>query len=389
MKLLIYAHAFAPMIGGIETYTMLLAQGLSQTNRSGAYSFEVTVVTQAIANGMKDSVLPFRVVRRPRVKQLARLVRETDVVHIANPAFLPMLFAWLLKKPAVVEHDGYQAACPNGLFFHEPTKSDCPGHFLARRYQECLRCNWGNSGKWKSFRMLFLTFPRRWLCSRMSVNIGASHHVAARVALPRTQVIYHGVPLSLAFPQPDGSLTSFGVCFAYVGRMVSEKGVPVLLRAAQLLVTEGYEFRLKLIGDGPERPDLERMTDELGLRGRTIFTGFLQGEALHEALREATAAVMPSIWEDVSPLASIEHMMSGRLLVASDLGGLGELVDGAGLKFAAGDAAALAGCLRRVLEDPSLVRELGAKARARALELFAQDRMVRDHMHVYLQIASI
>jgi glycosyltransferase involved in cell wall biosynthesis len=178
------------------------------------------------------------------------------------------------------------------------------------------------------------------------------------------------------------------ICFAYVGRMVQEKGIPVLLRAAQLLAMRGYQFRLKLIGDGPVRAELERMTDELSLRGRTVFTGFLQGEALHEALREATAAVMPSIWEDVAPLASIEHMMNGRLLIASDLGGLGELVDGAGLKFAAGNAEALAECLRRVLEDPNLARELGAKARARAQELFVQDRMVSDHMHVYSRITS-
>lgn len=388
MKLLIYTHAFAPMIGGIETYTMLLAQGLCQATPSGADSFEVTVVTQAVANGMDDSILPFRVVRRPGVAQLACLVWETDVVHIANPAFLPMLFAWFLRKPTAVEHDGYQSACPNGLLFHEPTHSDCTGHFLAHRYRECLRCNSGNSGKWGSFRMLLLTFPRRWLCSRMSVNIGASHHVAGRVAMPRTQVIYHGVPISPAVPQSDEPPTSSGACFAYVGRMVREKGVPVLLRAAQLLATQGYGFRLKLIGDGPVRSDLERMTDELGLRGRTVFTGFLQGQALEEALREATAAVMPSIWEDVSPLASTEHMMGGRLLIASDLGGLGELVDGAGLKFAAGNAEALAECLRRVLEDPNLVRELGAKARARALKLFAQDRMVSDHMRLYFQIAS-
>ena len=236
--------------------------------------------------------------------------------------------------------------------------------------------------------MLLLTFPRRWLCSRVTVNIGASHHVAGRVAMPRTQVIYHGVPGSPTVSEPDEPSSSSGVCFAYVGRMIKEKGVAVLLRAARLLATRGYEFRLKLIGDGPVRPELERMTDEFGLRERTVFTGFLQGQALQEALREATAAVMPSIWEDVSPLACSEHMMNGRLLIASDLGGLGELVDGAGLKFPAGNAEALAECLRRVVEDPSLAYKLGAKARARAHELFVQDRMVSEHVQVYSRIAS-
>ncbi len=388
MKLLIYTHPFAPMVGGIETYTMLLAQGLSNRPRTDDDLFEVTVATQAAANGMDDSALPFRVIRRPNAAQLARLIWDTDVLHIANAAFLPMLLAWLLRKPVVVEHDGYQTACPNGLLFHGSTRSDCPGYFLSRRYRECLRCNWRDPGKWESLRMLILTFPRRWLCSRVTVNIGASRHVADRVAMPRTQVIYHGVPPSTAATETGESSASAGVCFAYVGRMVNEKGVPVLLRAARLLATRGYKFRLKLIGDGPARPELERMTDELGLRGRTIFTGFLEGRALQEALREATAAVMPSIWEDVAPLACSEHMMKGRLLIASDLGGLGELLDGAGLKFAAGDAEALAECLRRVVDDPDLARELGSKARARAKELFVQDRMVSDHVQVYSRIAS-
>lgn len=388
MKLLIYTHPFAPMVGGIETYTMLLAQGLSNGPRAGGDFFEVTVATQAAANGMDDSALPFRVIRRPKLAELGRMIWEADVLHIANPAFLPMLLAWLMRKPVVVEHDGYQAVCPNGLLFHGSTESDCPGYFLARRYRECLHCNRQNLGKWESLRTLLLTFPRRWLCGRMTVNVGASHHVARRVAMPRTEVIYHGVPCLPAVTEPDKPSASSGVCFAYVGRMIKEKGVAVLLRAAQLLATQGYEFRLKLIGDGPVRAELERMTDELGLRERTVFTGFLEGQDLHEALLEATAAVMPSIWEDVSPLACSEHMMNGRLLIASDLGGLGELVDGAGLKFAAGNAEALAECLRCVVEDPDLARELGAKAHARARELFVQDRMVSDHAQVYSRIAS-
>ena len=118
----------------------------------------------------------------------------------------------------------------------------------------------------------------------------------------------------------------------------------------------------------------ERMTDTLGLRERTVFMGSLQGEALHNAMKDATAAIMPSIWEDVAPLASIEHMMNGRLLVASDIGGLGELVNGVGLKFPPGDSEALADCLRQVLERPGLAHELGNKASARARVLFTHDR---------------
>jgi glycosyltransferase involved in cell wall biosynthesis len=220
----------------------------------------------------------------------------------------------------------------------------------------------------------------------MTLHIGPSNHVARRVEMPRTQIVYHGIACPTGATQIEYKVDST-VCFAYVGRMVQAKGVPVLLRAAQRLQKLGYEFRLKLIGDGPVRADLERMTDELGLRSRTIFTGFLQGDALDEAMREATAAVMPSIWQDVAPLASIEHMMNGRLLIASDIGGLGELVDGVGLKFPAGDDEALADCLRRVLEEPRLARELGNSARERARLLFTLDRMAKDHLQVYAAIA--
>ena len=143
MKLLIYTHPFAPMVGGIETYTMLLAQGLSNRPRTDDDLFEVTVATQAAANGMDDSALPSRVIRRPNAAQLARLIWDTDVLHIANAAFLPMLLAWLLRKPVVVEHDGYQTACPNGLLFHGSTRSDCPGYFLSRRYRNACAVTGG------------------------------------------------------------------------------------------------------------------------------------------------------------------------------------------------------------------------------------------------------
>jgi len=384
MKLLLYAHAFAPMIGGIETYTMLLATGLAEAVPTETATPRVTVVTQARSNGMDDSVLPFRVIRRPGVIRLVRMIGDADVIHIASPAFLPMLFAWLLRKPVVVEHDTYQSVCPNGLLFHEPTKSDCPGHFRARRFKECLSCNLENLGAWGSLRVLVLTFPRRWLCRRMTLHIGPSAHVAGRVGMPRTQVIYHGVrPPAVQFC-PDSA--SSDVCFAFIGRMVNEKGVPILLRAAQQLANLGYDFRLKLIGDGPVRAELERMVDELDLRERTIFTGFLEGEALREAMKDVTAAVMPSICQDVAPLASIELMLDGRLVIASDIGGLGELVDDVGLKFSPGDFTALADCLRQVLEHPGLARQLGNRASERARALFTYDRMARDHLQAYVQI---
>ena len=102
-----------------------------------------------------------------------------------------------------------------------------------------------------------------------------------------------------------------------------------------------------------------------------------------DELRDVQAVVMPSVWEETAGLAAIEQMMRGRLVIASDVGGLGEIVGDAGLKFPPGDAGALADCMRKVLRDPSLIESFGRKARERALRLFTRSRMTEEHARLY------
>ena len=385
MKVLIYAHDWAPLIGGIETVTMVLALGLSNWKATDdGETIEVTLVTQTAANGMDDSAFPFRIVRQSSQRGLAKLVRSSDIIHIANPAFMPLFFGWCFRKPTVLEHDGYQSICPNGLLVYEPDRSVCPGHFMAGRYGECVRCNSVSLGWVKSLRSLLLSFPRRWLSRRVARNIAPTNHVGRRVALPRTQIMYHGVPNFVLLRPAEGTDRDKTLpCFTYIGRLVLEKGLPVLLLASKKLSQNGYSFSLRIVGDGSERAALERMTDELGLREQTEFVGAVPVDAIPELIAEATAVVMPSVWEDVAPLAASELLMQGHLVIASDIGGLGEIVDGAGLKFPAGDSDALASCMRQVLDNPKMASELRLKARQRGMEVFSEKRMVEEHAHLY------
>jgi glycogen synthase len=125
MKLLIFAHYFTPSIGGVETSVLLLARGLATLHPA----ISVTVVTQTPAGSFVDGSLPFRVVRHPTFFNLFRLIRGSDVVHVAGPSILPMAISRFLRKPTVVEHHGYQAICLNGLLLHMPERSLCPGYF--------------------------------------------------------------------------------------------------------------------------------------------------------------------------------------------------------------------------------------------------------------------
>jgi glycosyltransferase involved in cell wall biosynthesis len=358
---------------------MLLAQGLAR--RPGEDAIEVRVVTRTAARGSDDRQFPFTVVRRPSVATLAQLIWWADIVHVAGPCFLPMLLGLMLRKRVVVEHHGYQAICPSGLLLHRQTASACPGHFMAGRYGECLGCNAHEEGWVKSTAMMLRTFPRRWLCAAVTRNVPITRHVERRLQLPKSQVIYYGIEDQA--PLNSATALDKPLCFAFVGRLVEEKGVAVLLNATGRLKQRGHAMRLRIVGDGPERASLENLTTQLGIQEQVTFTGFLRGEALAHALEDAVAVVMPTLMEETAGLAVIEQMMRGRVVIVSDIGGLSEVVGDAGLKFAPGNAESLSACLRQVIEDPALVRTLSERARQRAAHWFTVDRMVTEHVALY------
>ncbi|MGH9682882.1 MAG: glycosyltransferase family 4 protein [Candidatus Acidiferrales bacterium] len=364
--------------------TLSLATGLAEWARAHqGESIEVTFVTRTPANGMDDSKFPFPVVRRPSIPELIRLFRSADVINLAGPAVVPLTLSWILRKPTVLDHHGYQSVCPNGILVYGPDRSICPGHFMAKRYGKCIQCNRREMGLVGSIRNLLLTLPRRWLSKRVTTNVGVSPHVSRRVNLPRTTTIWNGVPdltngRDIAFDLP--------ICFGYLGRLVTDKGLPVLLRAGRELASKGYDFRVRIVGDGPERGNLENMAQALGLLDRTEFIGSVPATGIQQTLQGVTVMVMPSVCEDVAPLAAMEQMMEGRLLIASNIGGLGIIANGGGLTFPVGDAGGLAARMQQVLDDPSCAAVLGKRARQLALETFTQDRMVAEHVRLYRNV---
>jgi glycogen synthase len=388
MNILIYTHDFAPSIGGVQTITTILAQGLadarSPANGRPEQTNEVTVVTRTPAGTMDDTRLAFRVVRFPSAAQLYRLIRRADVVHISGPAILPMAIGLLLRKPVVVEHHGYQAICPSGVYLHQPDGNLCPGYFKSGNYLECFHCQAVEVSNTRSLRNVLLMFPRRWLAKRVAANIGPSDYTGRRIALPRTHTIYHGIedPLGSVPLHPAARKATY---FAYLGRLVPEKGVDLLLRAAGKVKQSGRSFRLKIIGDGPERKALERIAEESNLGDCVEFLGYRRVDGLAESLADVSVSVIPSRWEEAAGLAAIEPMMRGGLVIAADIGGLGEMVGSVGLKFPPNDVEALADCMRQVIDDPNLIGSVGEAARERALKIFGKEGMTQQHLYLYGQ----
>lgn len=167
-----------------------------------------------------------------------------------------------------------------------------------------------------------------------------------------------------------------------------QKGLDIALTALSRL-THRPEVRLVIAGEGPEGPSLRALAQRLGVSDRVEFRGLVTPDRLPAMLNEATMVLMPSRWEGL-PVAALEAAMLARPVVATDVGGVTEIVvDGeTGLIVALEDPTSLAAAIERLLEDPARAAALGAHARERALAGFTIDRSARSYDALYRQMAE-
>src|ERR1700723_2441912 len=109
MKILLYSEFFMPVPGGVQSIVLELAGGLAAwaSRHAGESPIDVVVVTRTIETTPEDSLFPFRLVRRPGLWRLIRLLGHADGVLLAGPAMLPLVLGRLLRKPLIIEHHGF------------------------------------------------------------------------------------------------------------------------------------------------------------------------------------------------------------------------------------------------------------------------------------------
>jgi glycogen synthase len=384
MKLLIYSHFFAPSVGGVETIVRSLAIGLANLrSEQEAPQFDITLITEIPSNGSDDQSLPFRLVRQPGTIELFRLISNSEVIHIAGPALVPMAIGLLLGKPIVVEHHGFHPICPNGQLLFEPTQRLCSGHFMAGNHRECLRCN-ASTGFVISCKLWLLTFVRRLFCTLVSRNVVPTMWLGELLRLPQTVTIPHGVEPLKAFSRDQETVGD--PLIGFQGRLVTTKGVQILIEASRILRQQNCPFEIVIIGDGPERKTLEQLAGELGLAEYVRFTGRLPDSEVEATIASASVIVVPSLAGEVFGLVVAENMQRGLPVVASDLGAFREVLGDAGMTFHTGDSSDLASKLFELLNNPSLRSSLAQRARNRSEALFSQKRMIELHADLYKRL---
>ncbi len=179
--------------------------------------------------------------------------------------------------------------------------------------------------------------------------------------------------------------------FVYTGRLAREKGVALLLASLARCRVTYPAARVRVIGDGPLRRELEQLATMLGVADAVEFTGWVGESAVDGYRADAWACVCPSLWAEPFGLAAIGSTLAGVPVIASDSGGFAETVEHGvnGLRFRAGDVAALTEAMLSIASgDAFPAHRLEAAKVARAAEQYGMRQHVNRVRALFAEISA-
>lgn len=338
---------------------------------SGPSQVAVNLLADGVRRGWRMTLvlLERRGAELERVRTAAAAVGAEVIALRAERAFDPVL-SWRLRallatlKPDVVHCHGYKPAA---------------AALLAGRAAGCARVLTVHGWHRANRKLVVYEQLERRLAHFFDRTFAVSPELEAelrRSGVPKRRLVLARNAFDLAGAAwPDGAeIRAERACWRLpagpvvgaVGRLRREKGLDLLLRA--LAGSSGVA--LVLVGDGPERPELERLAGKLDLRPPPVFAGVTDKPLA--ALAALTVVALPSRSEGL-PQSLLEAMALGRPVVATRIASLPEVLDegNAGLLVPPDDPEALGAAIRRLLNDPQLASRLGTAARRRVKEHYA------------------
>ncbi len=357
----------------VSAYPARSVSGINQTVRNLAgslrpqgYQVELWCPGDEVANAQPLEIVSLAVARsRGRNLALAfrtfrRLLkdgRDADVIHVHQPHFqslIALIAARLLGRPSVVT-------------FHVKVPDARP-----------------------------LMRFRDWLLARLEARcadatVVLSPRVADDFSLRAYRIIPNGVTVPPVVDEllsaPDAA-RSDGLTLVFVGRVTRTKGVFVLLEALASLQARLPGLRLTTFGPVDEPIEYEGAKQKLGVDSVVSDEGF--DPAWRERLRPDVLFVLPSFYEGM-PLALLEAMASGMLVVATPVGSIPDIVRDkeTGLLAAVGDPDALAKAIQWAAEHPSAARNIAANGRQLVSKHYSIEAVARSHLELYRGLASV
>ncbi len=350
---------FPPEVGGLESHVFHLCRGLV------ASGCRVSVVTSRSLEGAAprenmDGIEVYRTwfpSRSPvgwvlhamgSVPVTRRLAREADVLHAQAFSSIPPLDAARRKGTPMV-----------GTLH--------TSHFLVR----------AERARWAPVLRRLVRAPDHVFAASEEIR-----DVAMELASDVTvEALTNGVDTERFRPVPPALPSASRPRLVVPRRLFEKNGVEFLVRAMPLLA-DRMDVEAVIVGDGPERPRLEALAQDLAVADRIRFLGARPNADMPGLIRSGDLAVIPSLMEATS-VAALECMACEVPVAASRVGGLPEIVDDTvGGLFEPADPESLADRVAFLLRSSDLAR-MGRTGRARVEERWSNRRLVERHLEVY------
>jgi L-malate glycosyltransferase len=365
-------QSFSPIVGGAELQLERLLPYLAERGAT------VTVLTRGHAERPRHETVPGGEVRR------SRLAGRSPA---ASAAFVLWALVHLARRRRRVDVVHTHGSLSEGTIALGATALGVPALVMVLR-----------SGYWGDLeRLLAKPLGRRrlrLLARRVTfVALSAESREELRAhGVPEERIlgIPYGVDCRVYRPAGEAERTALRAelglpaspLAVYVGRLTHVKRVETVIEA----LPAAPDLHFAVVGDGPERPALERLSADRGLGGRVRFVGF--SDRVPDYLRAADVFVLPSRAEGMSN-ALLEAMACGLACAATPVSGSTELLaDGRGLLVPEGDVAAWGEALARLGGDPGLRSRLGGAAAAHVREHLSIDRQADRLVAAYGTLAG-
>lgn len=360
---------YAPEVGGLESHVAGVAESLVRRGH------EVRVVTSRSRPGLpKEEEMRGVSVRRCRMPARSPVGWSAFAVGSTGP--MRALARWA----DIVHAESFASVFPAGIAARSARRpwlaSFHTSHFLRL----------ARTPAWAPILGRLVRWPDRVLAASKEIA-----EVAMALA-PGVSVeaLTNGVDTDRFRPPANGAGSGArdaaggppGASVIVPRRLYEKNGVEHLVRALPEVRARIPELSVTVVGDGPERPRLEALAAELDLGSSLVFLGSRPHEAMPDLLASASIAVFPSLMEATS-VAALESMACGLPVVATNVGGLPEIVDeDVGCLVPPADSHALAEAMIRLLTDPRR-EEKGRKARERVVARWSNERLVDRHLEIY------
>lgn len=309
------------------------------------------------------------------------------VVHVYHQLGMVMLDDLTARGiPTVLSLHDYKIACPNYRFFSERTGKICticldwtPGFALAPAVERCWA---GSSAAGVALSLEAIATRSRGSYRKagsVTVLNGLQERAAAVAGVrpKRIRRVPHPVELGPARPAADRDHV------LYVGRLVPEKGVDVLIRAA---AASGVPTTI--VGEGRDEDALKALAVELD--APVTFEGSVPAARVADYMTAAAALVVPSVWHEVSPLVVYEAMSADVPVIGTHVGGIVEqLGEDRGILVAPHDVDELAAAMRRLVDDQDHGRTLSDNARRYATKHLSQRRWERNMVEAFQRAGAV